>query len=74
MDKQLDAQRQATASKARYPYEFRVAHVDGRVSDHRTFAAAERSWRVGDVVYLWREGRWNIWTSAGLFPLGEDAA
>ncbi len=66
-DKQLDAQQIARGSRPRSGYPFRVAHVDGRITDHRSFTLAERTWKFGDVVYQWHAERWAIWTSAGLF-------
>jgi len=66
MNAQLEAQERARATGPRHGYPVRIAHVDGRVTNHRTLFTALRSWRFGDVVYLWHEGRWAIWTSAGL--------
>src|SRR3954470_15388465 len=45
-----------------------VSHTSGKVTNHRTFDAAHRSWRFGDVLYQWSldRNRWRIWTSAGL--------
>src|SRR5580704_5622250 len=36
------------------------------LSQHRTFRSAEAAWQPGDTLYQWHNGRWNIWTSAGL--------
>ena len=66
MNPQLEAQTRACASGPRHGHPLRIAHVDGRVTNHRTLFNALRSCRFGDVVYLWYEGRWAIWTSAGL--------
>jgi len=65
-DIQLAAQRKARQSAPNAGRPYRVAHVDGRITNHATFSAAERVWRFGDVVYMWHGGRWAIWTSAGL--------
>ncbi len=66
---QLQAQRLACTSMPRKRCPYRVAHIDGRITDHQTFAAAEKTWRFGDVLYLWQQdrwaGRWAIYTSAG---------
>ena len=69
MDVQLEAQERArkTAPRSKgLPY--RVAHVDGTITNHQTFHNAIRTWKFGDVVYVWQahDQRWAIWTSAGL--------
>lgn len=64
---QLEAQTAARATLPRRGHPYRVAHVDGRITNHRTFAAAEKAWRFGAVVYLWHDRRWAIWTTAGLY-------
>jgi len=67
MSAQLEAQDRARATGPVGFHWWRVAHVDGRVTNHHTLFRALRSWRFGAVVYQWHEGRWAIWTSAGLF-------
>jgi hypothetical protein len=66
MNSQLAAQDEARRSPPKAWHPYRIAHTDGRITNHRTFTAAEKAWRFGDVLYQWHHSRWAIWTSAGL--------
>ncbi|HMF95119.1 MAG TPA: hypothetical protein VKE96_12525 [Vicinamibacterales bacterium] len=66
---QIRANRATAREQARgrngWPY--KLVTPQGRTSYYRTISPRLRKrWTQGDVLYQWYEGRWRIWTSAGL--------